>query len=277
MKIYTCNKSAKTEYEAIKVEVLGETIKFSQYHDRQHVDIVQNEDGTTTRTPVPFSIETTPAEDIVVSVFDLNEAKNLSQLDSGCSWNFYLSTGINMVKAWYVNAHAVTSPVRGNATDAFHLGKKEIPFAVIAMPRRDAMLADCFIGLNIGGITECRILKDGALVATVPLEDGKDLSEVRNLGMPSVTLAAPQVSAEGVVEVVATVALEDGSVDTLFNDPLYFETTGGYLSMTKSSAVAGVAKTKLRASDLVSGDKISVKVGTKFYTSLAKIDITVAA
>lgn len=277
MKIFTCNKTTKITHGAIKVEVIGETIKFTQYGDRKDVKEVTQEDGSVTFEPAPFDINTVPPEDITVSVFDLSVAKQSSQSDSGCSWNIYASKNFNEIKFWYVNAHAVTAPTRGNAIDAFHLGKQDVPFAVLAMPRKDAVMTDCYLGINNGDV-ETHIFIEGVEAQTSPLADGSDLSVVRAFATPNMSIAvSPTCGPDALVNVELTVSTPDGVTDSKFNDPVYFETTGGHLAMNRVNAVAGVAKTRLRAADLLAGDVVTVKAGTKFFTSLAKADVQVVA
>jgi hypothetical protein len=216
---------------------------------------------------------TESAEVVNTARIEFSDLVNSPQAETGACWNVYFDG--NSKFPVMINSNAMASTFRGDVHQTYVAYAQKPPTLVICIPRLDSTIDECLFGVNtVDEASESFICK-------LPYETfgrSSDLDMVRKMVRPKFAMTGlPTVSQGGTDTFVVTVQKVDGSVDTDFNDPIYFETTGGTLAVSKVKAVNGVAQVRLVGTNLLAGDVIAVKAGTKFYTSLAKMDVQVTA
>lgn len=102
--------------------------------------------------------------------------------------------------------------------------------------------------------------------------EAKDLYQTIADYMPTMSsVATTSVSPDGLAEISVSLGQLGGKDMTV-----YAQTNGGYLPKTQVRSTSGSATFKFRANDLVTGDQVTLKFGTKHYSNLATTIIQVA-
>lgn len=284
MKIFHAIKESGVD--GVSVNITGNSIELTSHHfdgkvkgEPAGVFEILKEDGSKELIEKPaieevaFNTSMIGAHEIYSKTqsVDFSELMSRPDAESGACWNVYFAK--NSKKLVVINSNALSQPIRGNVHEAFKASVQEVPVMVIAVPRLDATISEAYIGVNTCGDANATVTSSETVL---PVPDGFDLDYVRNLARPKFSIIGQSTIAEGQTDEFTISALNfEGSIDQKFNDHFYAETTGGILAVSKVKAVNGVAKLRLVGAHLIAGDTITIKVGTKFYTSLAKIDVTV--
>lgn len=212
-------------------------------------------------------------DNTITTRISFSELQQSPQAESGACWNVYFDA--NTPSPVMINSNAMSKTFRGDVHQTYVAYAQKPPTLVICIPRLDSTVEDCLFGVNTVDVAsvsfECELPYE-----TFGTEN--DLDAVRKMVRPSMTISGQGTIKEGDTDTfTVSVVKGDGTIDESFNDPIYFETTGGLLAVSKVLAVNGIAQVRLVGSHLVAGDVVTVKAGTKFYTSLAKMDVQVIA
>jgi hypothetical protein len=262
MKIFHSEKELANSN--VELEISADAIVITVSTKEPTVNVA--EDGGVTQTGEFFTRSSTAS----ISIEDL---KTSPQAETGACWNVYMHE--NSRYPVLMNLNAMSQPFRADVHQSYIAYVQKPPVAVICIPLMDSKLDDCLIGVNtLGG-------EDSTFKCSLPFTElGADtsLDSVRKMVLPKFVMTGAQSIKEGDTDTFTVTAQNaDGSTNTSFNDPIYFEATGGILAVSKVKAVNGVAQVRLVGAHLIAGDVVSVKAGTKFYTSLAKMDVQVTA
>lgn len=291
MNLYHVIKPASSD--GLAVNINGNNIELTRYFisaansAKLHPPVIPsiptvtvNVDGVAEQIPVsqepavvPFNFSNIGNYAPKTATIDFGALSNSPQAESGASWNVYFDLDQN--KPIIINANALSNPIRGDASEAYRAFVQQIPVMVIAVPYAHATIDQAYIGVNTTA-SAADSLQTNQTVIEIPT--GQDLSAIRAMALPKMTITGTTSFTAGRTEqYTLTVVNNDGAVDTNFNDYFYVETTGGHLAVSKIKAVNGVATARLVGTDLLQGDEVTLKVGTKFFTSIAKLNITVTA
>lgn len=244
------------------------TVSVSKLNPDTKVD----DEGNSTQIPFVFDDPTLNYEKATATI-NIADLKTSPQAESGACWNVYFDEYSSMPIV--INTNALSQPFRGDVHHVYTAYFKKPPTLVICLPRLDANLADCLIGVNTASDAGT------SFKCSVPFTDfgtTADLDSVRQMVRPKFVMTGSASMQQGGTDIfTVTVQNADGSTNTSFNDPIYFEATGGALAVSRVQAINGVAQARLVGANLLAGDAITVKAGTKFYTSLAKMSVQVTA
>ncbi|WKZ86356.1 hypothetical protein N5B55_05220 [Ralstonia pickettii] len=95
--------------------------------------------------------------------------------------------------------------------------------------------------------------------------------------LPSLRLDAPEsIRADRADDLTVTLTDCDGNPEAGGDAEVYLESTGGYLNWQRVQTQGGVAKFKLRMTDLTKGDEVRVKAGFRNYSGIAEVVVKVA-
>jgi hypothetical protein len=248
----------------VELEITGEAIVITVSTKEPRVEVGEN--GEAVQTDEFITRSSTAS----ISIEDL---KTSPQAETGACWNVYMHE--NSRYPVMMNLNAMSQPFRADVHQAYVAYVQKPPVAVICIPRLDSKLEDCLIGVNTDGDAASTFKCSSTFT---DLGTNSDLDSVRKMVRPKIVIAGAESMKAGDTDTfTATAQNSDGSTDTNFNDPIYFEATGGILAVSKVNAIKGVAQVRLVGAHLIAGDVVSVKAGTKFYTSLAKMDVQVTA
>jgi len=263
----------------VKIHKANTAVELSFYEESISVSVMvhyptskENDDGISLEVPFSFNNPdlTYKKSTAVIKIADLQSSP---QAESGACWNVYMDE--NSLYPIIINSNAMSQPFRGDVHQVYSAYLQKPPTIVICVPRIDSKLDDCLIGVNTS--TDADVGFKCSTTFT-DLGDSYDLDYVRKMVRPLLSIVGNLSITQGTSEIFnVTVNNQDGSIDEQFNDPIYFEATGGHLAVSKVQVVNGVAKVRLIGDHLIEGDAISIKAGTKFYTSLAKIHVRVTA
>lgn len=268
MKVFRAKKFAANQH--VKLTINTDSITISVQALR--TQYAEGDDGVMVEQRFAFDNESLN----YISTFEikLSDLQSGPQADSGACFNVYASEFSPFPVI--VNSSAMSQPFRGDVHQSHVLYVQKPPVAVICIPRLDSTFDECLIGINtLFGDAETTF---ECSVPFTEIEDSSSLDALRKMVRPSMSIGgSTSIQAGGTDTFTVSVVKQDGSVDSLFNDHVYFETTGGILAVSKVKAVNGVAQARLVGQHLIAGDVVTVKAGTKFFTSLAKMDVQVTA
>ncbi|PLC44576.1 hypothetical protein C0Q88_07810 [Ralstonia pickettii] len=170
-----------------------------------------------------------------------------------------------------VNRHVETYQSKASAPRLSKMREQWSVVQVFVPFKTDAMAA-CCKSVCIGPLGMITNLTFGEEASTEDVVAGS----ARKF-LPSLRLDAPEsIRADRADDLTVTLTDCDGNPETSGDAEVYLEATGGYLNWQRVTTVGGVARFKLRMTDLVKGDEVRVKAGFRNYSGITEVVVKVA-
>ena len=140
------------------------------------------------------------------------------------------------------------------------------------IPFQDSVYSDCFIV-----VLAKDLVLDGDSFNVIPIQAPQN-GPAALAYMPSVKLTSTgSVTATQAATITAQIVDYQGNPITNHEMDLVFENVNGQISHNRCTTVNGIASTKVWAPLMDVGETVRVKVGTKYYSGISDISLTVGS